>query len=130
MPKTGKASKHPHQQQCASPNYSRICLHSGPNSAYGNSTFPYILFTWMGSLINIALTSQDQKAALALVTTRPQNTATSASTTDATLNNDPDLKRAQDLLELHTDVKLAHADGTDRELIEAREAVQRVLRDL
>jgi hypothetical protein len=84
----------------------------------------------MGSLINIALTSQDQKAALALVTTRPQNTATSASTTDATLNNDPDLKRAQDLLELHTDVKLAHADGTDRELIEAREAVQRVLRDL
>jgi hypothetical protein len=74
---------------------------------------------------------QDQKAALALVTTRPENTSTSASTsTDATLSNDPDLKRAQDLLELHTDVKLAHADGTDRELIEAREAVQRVLRDL
>jgi hypothetical protein len=79
---------------------------------------------------------QDQKAALALVTTRPENTSTSASTstststTDATLNNDPDLKRAQDLLELHTDVKLAHADGTDRELIEAREAVQKVLRDL
>lgn len=76
---------------------------------------------------------QDQKAALALVTTRPENTtspSTPASTINATLTNDPDLKRAQDLLELHSDVKLAHADGTDRELIEAREAVQRVLRDL
>ena len=65
------------------------------------------------------------------MTTRPENTTSpSTSTINATLNNDPDLKRAQDLLELHSDVKLAHADGTDRELIEAREAVQRVLRDL
>jgi len=70
----------------------------------------------------------DQKAALALVTIRPENTP--ASSINATLNNDPDLKRAQDLLELHSDVKLAHADGTDRELLSAREAVQRVLRDL
>lgn len=62
------------------------------------------------------------------MTIRPENTP--ASSINATLNNDPDLKRAQDLLELHSDVKLAHADGTDRELIEAREAVQRVLRDL
>lgn len=74
-------------------------------------------------------TPQDQKAALALVTTRPENT-TSTTSTPTTTSNDPDLKRAQDLLELHSDVKLAHADGTDRELIEAREAVRRVLVDL
>ena len=40
---------------------------------------------------------------------------------------DPDLKRAKDLLELHADVKLAHADGIDRELNDARQAVAKVL---
>jgi hypothetical protein len=72
--------------------------------------------------------SQDQKAALALVNTRPDGIQpTSSSSTDT---DDPDLKRAKDLLELHADVKLAHADGTDPELIEARRAVEKVLRDL
>lgn len=70
---------------------------------------------------------QDQKAALALVNTRPEGSASTPLAEDA---NDPDLKRAKDLLDLHAEVKLAHADGTDRELIEARESVERVLRDL
>lgn len=71
---------------------------------------------------------KDQKAALALVHARPEgHIPNSSSSADA---NDPDLKRAKDLLELHADVKLAHADGTDRELIEARQAVERVLRGL
>jgi hypothetical protein len=48
----------------------------------------------------------------------------------STDSDDPDLKRAKDLLELHADVKLAHADGTDPELIEARRAVEKVLREL
>jgi hypothetical protein len=71
--------------------------------------------------------SQDQKAALALVNTRPEGTTPTSSSTDL---SDPDLKRAKDLLELHADVKLAHADGTDPELIEARRAVEKVLREL
>lgn len=40
------------------------------------------------------------------------------------------MKRAKDLLELHADVKMAHADGTDKELNEAREAVAGVLASL
>jgi len=71
--------------------------------------------------------SQDQKAALALVNTRPEGTTPTSSSTDS---DDHDLKRAKDLLELHADVKLAHADGTDPELIEARRAVEKVLREL
>lgn len=70
---------------------------------------------------------QDQKAALALVNTRPEGSPPISSAEET---QDPDLKRARDLLDLHAEVKLAHADGTDRELIEAREAVERVLRDL
>jgi hypothetical protein len=70
---------------------------------------------------------QDQKAALALVNTRPEGITPTSSSTDS---DDPDLKRAKDLLELHADVKLAHADGTDPELIEARRAVEKVLREL
>lgn len=78
--------------------------------------------------VNTNTQLKDQKAALALVHARPEgHVPTSSSSTDA---SDPDLKRAKDLLELHADVKLAHADGTDRELIEARQAVERVLRDL
>lgn len=72
--------------------------------------------------------SKDQKAAIALVHARPEGQVPMSSS--STENSDPDLKRAKDLLELHADVKLAHADGTDRELIEARQAVERVLRDL
>jgi hypothetical protein len=71
--------------------------------------------------------SKDQKAALALVNTRPDGIRPTSSSTDS---DDPDLKRAKDLLELHADVKLAHADGTDPELIEARRAVEKVSREL
>ena len=34
------------------------------------------------------------------------------------------------MLELHSNVKLAHQDGTDKELNDAREAVAKVLREL
>ena len=79
--------------------------------------------------INPLTPCQDQKAALALVNTRPEGT-TPTSSSSSTDSSDPDLKRAKDLLELHADVKLAHADGTDPELIEARRAVGKVLREL
>ena len=44
--------------------------------------------------------------------------------------SDADLKRAKDLLELHATVKVAHKDGTDKELNHARRAVERVLSEL
>jgi hypothetical protein len=41
---------------------------------------------------------------------------------------DPDLQRAKDLVQLHYSVKVAHADGVvDEGLLEARRAVREVL---
>lgn len=72
-------------------------------------------------------TTKDPKAALALVSARSDGQHAPSSAQD---EQDPELKRAKDLLELHADVKLAHADGTDRELNEARQAVADVLAGL
>ena len=44
--------------------------------------------------------------------------------------NDRDLQRAKDLLQLHSTVQLVQPDGTDKDLNEAREAVSTVLRSL
>lgn len=44
--------------------------------------------------------------------------------------SDPDLDQAKDLVALHASIKVAQQDGTDKELNEAREAVQKVLRSL
>lgn len=62
---------------------------------------------------------------MALVSAR---TAARQQTQSSTDPRDPDLKRAKDLLSLHATVKLAHQDGTDEELNDAREAVARVMR--
>ncbi|OQO00510.1 hypothetical protein B0A48_13860 [Cryoendolithus antarcticus] len=69
----------------------------------------------------------DPKAASALVNVRPEGSAAPASTSD---DEDIDLKRAKDLLQLHADVKLAHGNGVDEELNDARHAVEVVLREL
>ncbi|CZT17703.1 uncharacterized protein RCC_03540 [Ramularia collo-cygni] len=77
----------------------------------------------------------DAEAALALVSARPPKPdatmgaegSTAAASDD---NNDQDLNRAKDLLNLHGTVKVAHQDGIDKELQHAREAVAKVLRDL
>ncbi|CAK4031327.1 Hypothetical predicted protein [Lecanosticta acicola] len=71
-------------------------------------------------------------AALALVSARPDKPSETNGTTQNSGNDedDPDLKRAKDLLDLHGSVKLAHQDGTDKELNEARDAVAKVLRTL
>ena len=46
-------------------------------------------------------------------------------------DTNPDLKRAKDLIELHYSVKVAYEDqGVDAELIDARQKVDGVLRDL
>ncbi|KAK0947610.1 hypothetical protein LTR29_000867 [Friedmanniomyces endolithicus] len=73
----------------------------------------------------------DPKAALALVTARVSHDGT-AETKPMVRHedDDPDLQRARNLVQLHASVKVAHQDGTDWELNEAREAVAKVLREL
>ncbi|KAK4985132.1 hypothetical protein LTR66_008262 [Elasticomyces elasticus] len=75
----------------------------------------------------------DPAAALALVSARSRPTTTTT-TADAEQRaetgqeaTDADLRRAKELLELHSSVKLAHRGGVDRELEEARERVRRAL---
>ncbi|KAJ9669087.1 hypothetical protein H2201_000913 [Coniosporium apollinis] len=76
----------------------------------------------------------DPAAALALVSARPStSTATQPSKAPerpdtATEEDDPDLARAKDLVELHYKVKVAHTGGAmDRGLMEARDAVRRAV---
>ncbi|KAK5134360.1 hypothetical protein LTR08_006540 [Meristemomyces frigidus] len=73
----------------------------------------------------------DPKAAMALVTAKPGEAST-AQREPLTGNDesDADLKRAKDLLWLHAAVKVAHQDGTDKELNDARKAVEQVLSEL
>ncbi|KAK3713251.1 hypothetical protein LTR37_008684 [Vermiconidia calcicola] len=72
----------------------------------------------------------EPKAALALVSARPDGSSNVQKNDGGASETDTDLKRAQDLLELHSTVKLAHQDGTDKDLNEAREAVEKVLREM
>ena len=44
-------------------------------------------------------------------------------------DDDPDLQRALDLVDLHYGVKMKHVQGQDMALKKAREEVQRVLRE-
>ncbi|EME79155.1 uncharacterized protein MYCFIDRAFT_34761 [Pseudocercospora fijiensis CIRAD86] len=71
----------------------------------------------------------DPNAALALVSERPDNGA-QANGGPVKNDDDQDLKRAKDLLSLHSEVKVAHVDGTDKELNQAREDVAKVLSTL
>lgn len=60
---------------------------------------------------------------MALVRARPDDVnATQPAREEG--SQDPDLKRAKDLFELHS--TMAHQDGTDKDLDEARRAVARV----
>lgn len=76
---------------------------------------------------------QDPAAALALVSARPgagpDKDDTNSLSAVKTNDDDADLKRAKDLLELHAAVKVAHQDGTDPELERARRDVERVVRE-
>ncbi|KAF2772157.1 hypothetical protein EJ03DRAFT_214211 [Teratosphaeria nubilosa] len=73
----------------------------------------------------------DPKAALALVRARPSGNSTAEAETMALHeDHDTDLKRAKDLVELHASVKVAHENGTDKGLDDARSAVEKVLREL
>lgn len=72
---------------------------------------------------------QDSNAALALVSARPAGSS-AASQNDTGNGDDPELKRAKDLLELHATFNVAHPNGSNLELNEARDAVERVMRTL
>jgi hypothetical protein len=65
---------------------------------------------------------------MALISARPDGSTDRQKAANS--DDDADLKRAKDLLDLHATVKLAHQDGTDIDLNEARDAVERVLRTL
>ncbi|KAI4093970.1 MAG: hypothetical protein LQ348_001575 [Seirophora lacunosa] len=81
---------------------------------------------------------EDHSAALALVSSRAP--ASDTSTTESSkedksvqsqeVNNDPDMQRALDLLELHHGVKMKHVQGEDRGLTQARKEVDTVLASL
>lgn len=77
--------------------------------------------------------AQDPSAALALVSARPQTTtaATEEKSKAKNAEEDPDLTRAKDLVDLHYSVKVQHANATvDESLLEARRNVESVLRDV
>ncbi|KAK4987941.1 hypothetical protein LTR50_004278 [Elasticomyces elasticus] len=86
----------------------------------------------LSSTREIDTPDQDPAAALALVSARPPPTTTTTSDAEQRAETgqeatDADLRRAKELLELHSSVKLAHRGGVDRELEEARESVRRAL---
>ncbi|KAL8695947.1 MAG: hypothetical protein Q9224_003060, partial [Gallowayella concinna] len=80
----------------------------------------------------------DHNAALALVSTRapaPDTQVTeSVKQEDVTVSqqadNDPDMQRATDLMELHHGVKVKHVQGADEGLVQAWRDVDAVLAEL
>ncbi|KAJ5306468.1 hypothetical protein PENANT_c031G10287 [Penicillium antarcticum] len=69
--------------------------------------------------------------ALALVNVHKTNASPESAETANVSTDKDDLRRAKELVELHYEVKARHANGTvDEELNQAREDVQRVLREL
>ena len=74
-------------------------------------------------------TFQDPSAALNLVTARPDTSSSPSTTLEKTTTFvDPDLSRAKDIVGLHYSVRVAAQEkDLGRELVEAREKVQRAL---
>jgi len=62
---------------------------------------------------------------------RTGSSTSAVDTTQSNKDNDEDLERANELCILHQDVKMRHIQhGFDKELVEARENVQKVLASL
>ena len=76
------------------------------------------------------LSFQDHSAALALVTVHrsDESSGEDTQTCSATqMQDDPDMQRAKDLVELHYGVKMNHVHGQDAALKQARAEVESVL---
>ncbi|KAF2467564.1 uncharacterized protein BDR25DRAFT_234181 [Lindgomyces ingoldianus] len=69
----------------------------------------------------------DPTAALALVSERPSKSPNTKANQKLVEEDDPDLKRAKDLVELHYSVREAY-ELLGKDLREAREAVERAVR--
>lgn len=84
------------------------------------------------SLTRVAFATQDHEAALALVNARPSNTDVQQPNAAAseTQEEDADLKRAKDLIDLHYAVKVKRKQGDDLGLEEVRESVERAMQRL
>ncbi|KAI4280874.1 MAG: hypothetical protein L6R38_004094 [Xanthoria sp. 2 TBL-2021] len=80
----------------------------------------------------------DHNAALALVSTRapasdsstPKSKQVHTPKDTHGTENDPDMERAMDLIELHHGVKMTHVRGQDQGLTQARKDVDAVLAEL
>lgn len=79
--------------------------------------------------------AQDHSAALALVSTRAPASNTESSNRETSTkapdeDDDPDMQRALDLMELHNGVKMKHVQGENQGLMQARKDVDTVLAKL
>ncbi|KAL8796724.1 MAG: hypothetical protein Q9195_001114 [Heterodermia aff. obscurata] len=83
----------------------------------------------------------DPSAALNLVNARTPSSESQAQASNSAVAKpklvsqesaaeDPDMQRATDLVELHYEVKVKHAQGLDDRLVQARRDVDRALEDL
>lgn len=87
--------------------------------------------------VHVSDDHQDHSAALALVSTRAPASDTTAmesseqgSSAGPQQDNDSDMERAMDLMELHHGVKMKHVQGEDKGLMQARRDVDAVLAKL
>ena len=105
----------------------RDCLRSNVTTSLRKSKTP----SPMRRRTSDSSTVKDSNAALALVSARPEGIGGAQnSQTTKDEDNDPDLKRAKDLLELHANVKVANLEGMNSDLNDARQAIEKVLRRL
>lgn len=74
-----------------------------------------------------AFNAQDQAAAQALVSARPEGSHTQPT---GEVAEDPELRRAKELVELHYSVKVAQQKGLYQDLNKAREDVRRVMQEM
>ncbi|KAF1959057.1 hypothetical protein CC80DRAFT_591141 [Byssothecium circinans] len=76
----------------------------------------------------VSLRVCDPTAALALVSARPNSPLNPHEAPEKADDQDPDLRRAKDLMELHYAVKEAHKKGElGGGLVEARQAVEKAV---
>jgi len=77
------------------------------------------------SCANCALL-KDPQAAMALISARPSSVDSKVVTSRSPQENDDDLKRAKELIELHSTINIRFANGIDEDLKRARDLVQKI----
>jgi hypothetical protein len=95
----------------------------------------YVVKSNVGEQARRLTSNKDPTAAMNLVLARPPTNVTSVPTqqlhrAQSASDSDVNLARAQDLLDLHANVKLAHRAGVDHALKLARQQVDLALRNV